>query len=457
MIANVDSCELETELHAMEYASDNVQHGPIEFIPIRFFYANKITNYEKYILGFDAVVLSECHGCKVNAGRIVHGDNNATQSVTLTTVSDEVRKFIRKITTMLSSSTPPDLVLNRHCPECEFQRRCRQKALENDDLSLLSGMSGKERTRNRNKGIFTVAQLSYTFRPRRSSKRAKKHAKPHHFALQALAIREGTTYIHGPLEIPSCETQVYLDIEGLPDRDFYYLVGALVITVQGQYFYSFWANTKSEEPFIFQQFADAIGGLQDYRVFHFGSYDAIAIDRIAKKLPENTQQQLVAILKRSINVLSLVYPHIYFPTHSNGLKDISGILSGPSVQQGTGLDSIIWRMKWERERDSSIKTQLIEYNKSDCFSLMRLIDFMRQHVPEAPEQSTGGIVVRRTEELKLVRPHWQLFGVKPYALEDLKQVSKAAYFDYQREKVFFRTHANFKAINKALFAIDVEH
>ena len=53
-------------------------------------------------------------------------------------------------------------------------------------------------------------------------------------------------------------------------------------------------------------------------------------------------------------------------------------------------------MKWERECDSSIKTQLIEYNKSDCFSLMRLIDFMRQHVPEAPEQSTGGIVVRRT-------------------------------------------------------------
>src|SRR5439155_20241153 len=136
----------------------------------------------------------------------------------------EVRKRLEKITALLSNPAPPDLVLNRHCAECEFQARCRQKALEQDDLSLLAGMSAMERNRHRSKGIFTVTQLSYTFRPRRTPKRAKKPAKPRHLALQALAIREYTVYIHGTPTLPRSKTQVNVDIEGLPARDFCYLI-----------------------------------------------------------------------------------------------------------------------------------------------------------------------------------------------------------------------------------------
>jgi len=72
---------------------------------------------------------------------------------------------------MLSPDRAPDLVLNRYCGECEFRIRCRQKAVEKDDLSLLAGMREKERKKFNNKGIFTVTQLSYTFRPRRRPKR----------------------------------------------------------------------------------------------------------------------------------------------------------------------------------------------------------------------------------------------------------------------------------------------
>ena len=43
---------------------------------------------------------------------------------------------------------------------CEFQTRCRQKAEEKDDLSLLSGMTEKERRNLHDKGILTVTQLS---------------------------------------------------------------------------------------------------------------------------------------------------------------------------------------------------------------------------------------------------------------------------------------------------------
>ena len=62
--------------------------------------------------------------------------------------------------------------------------------MEKDDLSLLSNMPENERTRLHRKGIFTVTQLSYTFRPRRRPKKLRDKREKYHHSLKALAIRE---------------------------------------------------------------------------------------------------------------------------------------------------------------------------------------------------------------------------------------------------------------------------
>ncbi len=447
--AQMNSWVLESELHAMERVPADDQGKPADFIPIRFFFTNKLGNKDKMMLGFDVFVLSEALGREISVGKIIHGDDSVTLRAKTSALTGEVRKRIKKIASLLSSPSPPELVLIRHCTECEFQNRCRQKAKETDDLSLLSGMSEKERARHRSKGIFTVTQLSYTFRPRRTPKRAKSPAKPHHFALQALAIRENTVYIHGTPELPECKNRVYLDIEGLPDRGFYYLIGALIVTDERETFHSFWADTESDQSTIFLQFAEAISQRPDLRVFHFGDYDVAAIKRAATDLPEDAQIKIDAILQKSVNVLSLVYPHVYFPTYSNSLKEIAPRIRENLVQQeATGLDSIVWRMQWESAREAHLKTRLLEYNESDCRALKQLTDFMSYRLSKGVGTSVGGIAVSRTEKMQQIRPHWQLFAPRAYALEDLQQVGKSAYFDYQREKVFIRTYPRFKSVNR---------
>jgi hypothetical protein len=69
--------------------------------------------------------------------------------------------------------------------------------METDDLSLLASMSAKERRKLRTKGIFTVTQLSYTFRPRRRPKRLRDKREKYHHSLKALAIREKKIHIVG--------------------------------------------------------------------------------------------------------------------------------------------------------------------------------------------------------------------------------------------------------------------
>ena len=448
--AQSNSYTLQSTLHAVEHVSPKDNARLLQFIPIRFVFRNKLINDDKLLLGFDAFVLSNALGCEIYTGKIIHGHSHATCRVTASPLYGEVRKHITAIGALLSGPTPPELILNRHCIECEFRDRCRKIAQETDDLSLLSGTKEKERSRLHNKGIFTVTQLSYTFRPKRPRRRAKRHQKTHDLALQALAIRNNTVYIHGMPDFPECKTRVYLDIEGVPDRSLCYLLGALIVTEENQTFLSFWADMESEETTIVMKFVEAIRSLSDYRIFHYGRYDAAAIKRVAATLPEAIQREIEVILQRSVDVLSLIRSHIYFPTYTNALKDVARYLCGDSIRrEATGLDSIIWRAQWEDTQDPNLKLRLLEYNKTDCIALMHVTEFIaRQSSPIGADRSEDGIAVNRTEEMTKTRPHWQLFAAKQFALDDLRHVNKSAYFDYQREKVFIRTYPQFKSINK---------
>jgi predicted RecB family nuclease len=199
--AQMDFYVLESELHAVERVSSEGGGQDAQFIPVRFTFTNKLYWDDKLLLAFDALVLSEMLCCDVSSGNIVHGDDHATRKVRTAALAGKVRKIIGKIAKMLASHSPPDLVLNRHCVECEFRDRCRQKSIEQDDLSLLSNMTEKERRKFNSKGIFTVKQLSYTFRARRRPRRLAGKREKYHHSLKALAIRERKIHIVGSPEL----------------------------------------------------------------------------------------------------------------------------------------------------------------------------------------------------------------------------------------------------------------
>jgi len=213
---------LETRVHAVERVPPVAQGKAAQLVPIRFIPNNKLQREDKLRLGFDALSLSEMLGRKIDLGRIVHGDEQMTMKVKTHALAREVRKLTEKAAALLSGPSSPDLVLNRQCGECEFQARCKQKAIEKDDLSLLANLKEKERRKFNSEGIFTVTQLSYTFRPRRRPKRLRDKREKYHHALKALAIREKKIHIVGTPELKIDGTPVYLDVEALPDRDFYY-------------------------------------------------------------------------------------------------------------------------------------------------------------------------------------------------------------------------------------------
>lgn len=432
--------DLESCLQAVERIPSEGRGRAAQFIPYRFEFANKLSREHKLLLAFDALLLSEAVGRGVHLGKIVHGDSHATLKVKTPSLASEVRKRIKEITALLAGNSPPDLVLNRHCHQCEFQARCRKQATEKDDLSLLSGMSEKERKKLHGKGIFTVTQLSYTFRPRRRRRESRGQQEKHHHSLRALAIRENKVHSVGLSDLKLDGTPVFLDVEGLPDRDFYYLIGIRVQASEGSVQHSFWADDAKEEKLIWNDFLGVLSEIANPHLVHYGSYETTFLKRMCERHgrpPEGSQ--VAAAVDRAINLPSFIYAQIYFPTYSNGLKEITGYLGFRwSGSLRSGLETIVWRHRWEASRDIAVKQTLLDYNRQDCEALElvanRLVDLHRAD-PANGMPSQGDVVL--TSNIKRESPYG--FKRNQFVFPEMEIINKAAYWDYQHERVYVKS------------------
>ena len=184
----VGESDVHARLHALEVdcSQDRARHHC--YIPIRFVPKEKVTASDKLMLAFDALALSRATSELPAVGKIVHGRQCSAVRLPLHKFIRRVQSLVEKIVAQHAERATPPAMLNKHCTECQFQSMCRQIACEKDDLSLLATISDKERKKFHEKGIFTVTQLSYTFRPRR---RSTPGVTKHFPALKALAIREG--------------------------------------------------------------------------------------------------------------------------------------------------------------------------------------------------------------------------------------------------------------------------
>ena len=439
--AQMDFGVLESELHAVERVPAEGRSKPAQFIPIRFLFTNKLSKDDKLLLALDAFALSKSLGREVSVGRIIHGDDHATLKVKTSAMRSEVRMGIEKIAALLANPTPPDLALNHHCAVCEFQIRCKQKAVEKDDLSLLSNMPEKERTKLHRKGIFTVTQLSYTFRPRRRPKKLCDKREKYHHSLKALAIREKKIHIVGSPELKLEGTPVYLDVEGLPDRDFYYLIGLRIGNGESAVQHSLWADSVEDEGKIWRDFLTILEIVENPILIHYGSYETTFIRHMRQCYGEPQENSSAAkALHSRLNLLTVIFTQFYFPAFSNGLKDVASSIGYRWADAvSSGLESIAWRGRWNESFDETAKRDLLIYNAQDCEALSRVAETLcdlidRLKMKDAHREGNPDFVRADSSELRM-KSQWRSFASPVSGFE---AINAAAHWDRQRDRVYVR-------------------
>jgi predicted RecB family nuclease len=404
------------------------------YSPVLFSRAQKLSKEDGLLAAFCGIALERLQGQPVDQGRVIHGESFAVSRVAIAKLIPTVKKVLRELADLEGS---PPLRLNSHCSICEFKRECHAAAVEKDDLSLLRGLKPKELIKLNSKGIFTVTQYSYTFRPRRRRKKGAKVPVKHDHALQALAIRTNTIYVASKPSLPSTATRLYLDVESIPDRDFYYLIGVTVCN-ETQTHHSFWADELTDEATIWNSFLTLAGTLPTFTLCFYGSYESRWLKMMHRR-HGGDKTLIQALQSHSCNVLSAIYGHIYFPTHANDLKSIASYMGfGWSSPDASGVQSIAWRQKWEMDELQATKDELLRYNQEDCLALQVVTHTLERICDNNSASSAVPSNVISTDDLKREHPYG--FGRNPFFFPELERINRCAYFAYQRERVYVRTN-----------------
>jgi predicted RecB family nuclease len=428
---------------ALKRADGASKLGDHHYLPVLHSHTDKVGRREKLLLAVLGLALARVQGLRPAAGLAARGPEARLGKVRLDArLYCQAEQVVTDLERLRQGGEPPRLVLNDHCQVCEFRQRCHEQAVQEDNLSLLRGIGEKEIRNLGRKGILTLTQLAHTFRPKRKGKRQERRTGRHFHALKALAIRDKKIYVLGTPTPPNSPVHAYLDIEGVPDKGFVYLIGLTVVSGDGEEWFSLWADGKDQEGEIFERFLDVLSRHDDFRVFCYGGYEKAFLTRMRKQAsrPDLADK----ILKSLVNVLSLVYSNVYFPCYSNGLKDVAAHLGCTwSDPKASGIQSLVWRAKWEATRNEDWKQKLIAYNAEDCTALKRVTEVVRAVVARAasdappvtsPDLPPVGFV-RDLDKLAHDRKWRRVNFVHP----DYEFINNCAYFDYQRERVFVRT------------------
>ena len=404
-----------------------------------------ISKSEKLILSIKGIILRDFHAIDLEYCKIFYGRNLKSTKFALKTYMKEANKLLKELSKTVRNADAPNFSQNYHCQTCEFQKACWDIWVEKDDLCLLGRMSQKEKSKLNNKGFFTIHQLSYTYRPKKPSKKVNKPQRSD-YALKALSIRENKTHIIEIPKLPTSKTEIYFDIESLPDENFSYLIGVIIIEKETKKQFSFWNDSLSDEDRdkIFVNFIDTILSYRDFRIYHYGSYEIKLLKKYNKRLENKYDKEIEIIVNKSVNILSFFSSHIYPPTFKNSLKDLANYIGFKwADKNASGIQSIVWRKKWELTNEIKYKNKLIQYNINDCEALNMIKNWISGIEIGLLEEKNESFI--QTSDLKSVS--YQKWGKPNFQIPEFEEINKCSYFDYQRSKIYLRTN---KKVKKAI-------
>jgi predicted RecB family nuclease len=406
--------------------------GNYHYEPIIFSSSDTIKPQDRIKASYAGSVLSEIQSYNPHKATVVLIDGKIKSirlgKETHISILNELQEWLS-----LRPEVPP-VALNKHCPLCHFEESCISAAEKDDSIILLGNMTPKVQKKFNSKGIFTIKQLSYLYKPRRRS-RARTDRKPtHRYELQALALRTQKIYTTSLIKPPKADVEIFIDIESIPEQSFHYLVGVLVCKSGTQTFYSFWANGQTDEKNIWESFLEIVNHHSNVPIFHYGSYER----KVIRELGARYNTPVNNICDRLCNLNTYIFGRIYFPTRTNRLKDICEYLGfNWTIVDANGLDSIVLRYEYDQTQNSKVRNRLTTYNKEDCINLKKLKDVIQDISQNSFRQ-----------DVRAANDHNQPLNThSERVVKDFNTILKSAHGKYEQSKISLKKIKNRSYVN----------
>jgi transposase len=229
----------------------------------------------------------------------------------------------------------------------------------------------------------------------------------------------------------------FLDVEGMPDRDFYYLVGLRFESGGETVERSFWADGSDGERAIWEDCLRTLKAIGNAQIVSYGAYEARFLRKMKDRYisaPDDVEfvDRLIAT---SVNLLGCIYGKFYFPTFSNSLKEIGQYLGFEwTWPRASGAAAPLLRRAWELGKDQGLRRELIAYNMDDCRAAAMVADAL---VRICDGRASG----RTAVDVSCLEVGFkQTWGKFDSALPAFAKINDAAYWDYQRDRIYIRSN-----------------
>ena len=312
-----------------------------------------------------------------------------------------------------------------HCGVCGWWKRCEERRRGDDHLSLVAGITARQRDRLGTANVSNVTSLAALSPEQRvpglakeSLERVREQArlqvagraqpKP----LYELLLDVEPTFGLDRLPVPK-PGDLFLDLEGDPfvqGTGLEYLFGLVDLgDVVDDFiprdapgpprYHAFWSKTHAEEKRAFEAVIDRIfagrAEFADLHVFHFGHREADALKNLSCR--HKTRESQVDQLLREhvlVDLHGIVKRSLRASVESYTLKQLEGLYD---FERKTNLRDAARAMQlfgWLLETgegdqaEAEMRATIERYNEEDCLSTFRLRHWLEARRPEF-EQKTG--------------------------------------------------------------------
>ena len=293
-----------------------------------------------------------------------------------------------------------------HCSVCAWSPVCKKRWHEDDHLSLVAGITRKQRAQLEGRGATTLADLAQLALPIRPALESVSDSAFEKIREQARIQLEGRledahkyelfTEVeegNGLLALPEpSDGDLFFDIESDPhafDEGLEYLLGYVDVHSE---FTGRWALNPEEERAEFEAFIDVVmerlAQWPDLHVYHYAAYEQTAVKRLAARYA--TREEEVDRLLRGgvfVDLFRAVRQGLRASVESYSIKKLEPLyLFDREVDLRTASCALAnfeaWLQLGGGDGADDLLKEIEGYNRDDCVSTLRLRDWLEERRAE---------------------------------------------------------------------------
>lgn len=259
--------------------------------------------------------------------------------------------------------------ISKVCQHCAWERICIAVAWEQEDLSLIPGLSKQVKEFLKKQGINRISQLAHL--PSRGLRWLQHGSRglTKRIKLQAQALATNQIIQLKQFLLPEKKIEIFLDMESEYQQGIIYLIGVLVCQDGQEEYRCFLGKDPLEESRIWQEFMEFMAQWDDdFIIFHYHTYEPTTLKKLQVKYGGDSDL-LHHILCNMADIHKLIKDHFVIPTRSYSLKEIAKWLGFSwSNHKANAAQSMFWYSLWLETSQQQYLEWIIQYNRDDCLA-----------------------------------------------------------------------------------------